>query len=151
MKINKRLVWLGIGLIGVFFAYSIPNTASYTKASPEAVYVESGEVKSSIWVGYEDLKVRCSCESTGKPLNEPVQFKADGSVIKGIQNPLDTGACQVNLKYHQSTAISMGYDLFKELDNILYSQFLFDEFQKGRIKVDPWNWSRSCWGAYVHS
>lgn len=87
------------------------------------------------------LKRICSCESTGQPNNEPQQFTADGAVTKGKINPLDTGACQINLKYHEATAKKLGYDLFTEEGNIAYANYLYTK--EGST---PWNWSRGCWG-----
>ena len=86
------------------------------------------------------LKRICSCESTGKPYNEPKQFNADGTVVKGKVNPLDTGMCQINLKYHQATAERLDYDLFTEYGNASYAIYLFET--QG---TTPWNWSAGCW------
>ncbi len=86
------------------------------------------------------LKRICSCESTGKPYNEPKQFNADGSVVRGKINNLDVGMCQINLKYHEATAKRLGYDLFTEYGNASYATWLFET--QG---TTPWNWSKSCW------
>jgi hypothetical protein len=86
------------------------------------------------------LKRICSCESTGKPYNEPRQFNPDGTVVKGKVNPLDTGMCQINLKYHEATATRLGYDLFTEYGNASYATWLYET--QG---TTPWNWSASCW------
>lgn len=86
------------------------------------------------------LKRICSCESTGKPYNEPRQFNADGSVVKGKVNPLDTGMCQINLKYHEAAAARLDYDLFTEYGNASYAIHLYET--QG---TTPWNWSASCW------
>lgn len=86
------------------------------------------------------LKKICSCESNGHAYGEPKQFNSDGSVLRGKINPLDTGMCQINLKYHQATAERMGYDLFTEYGNASYATWLFDT--QGSV---PWNWSKSCW------
>ncbi len=86
------------------------------------------------------LKRICSCESNGHPNGEPRQFNQDGSVVTGKINPLDTGMCQINLKYHQATAERLGYDLFTEYGNASYATYLFET--QG---TTPWNWSKSCW------
>jgi hypothetical protein len=44
-----------------------------------------------------------------------------GGVLKGIENPLDTGIFQVNLYYHGATAKKLGYDLYDKQDNITYA------------------------------
>lgn len=86
------------------------------------------------------LKRICSCESNGSPNGEPRQFNSDGTVVTGKINPLDTGMCQINLKYHQATADRLGYDLFTEYGNISYATWLYKT--QG---TTPWNWSKSCW------
>lgn len=86
------------------------------------------------------LKRICSCESNGNPNGEPKQFNSDGTVVKGKINPLDTGMCQINLKYHQATAERLDYDLFTEYGNASYAIYLYET--QG---TTPWNWSRSCW------
>lgn len=87
------------------------------------------------------LKRVCSCESNGRPDREPRHFEDDGvTVRKGKINPLDTGMCQINLKYHEASAAKMSLDLFKEQDNIKYANWLYKN--EG---LTPWNWSKQCW------
>lgn len=106
-----------------------------------AEFDEILEVKPQVPALYPTLKRICSCESTGRPDNEPRQFDSDGNVLRGIINPLDTGMCQINLKYHEATAIRMGLDLETAYGNASYANWLFDT--QG---ATPWEWSRSCWG-----
>lgn len=72
-----------------------------------------------------------SCESRYR------QFNADGSVLLGEQNPLDTGIFQINKKYHLEAAIAMGYDINTVEGNIMYAKYLYDT--QG---TKPWLWSR---------
>lgn len=95
--------------------------------------------ETTIELPYE-LKRICSCESTGSPDNEPVQFNADGSVLKGRINNLDTGMCQINLKYWGDTAQGMGFDLDTRNGNALMAIWIYDHYGS-----QPWFWSRQCW------
>ena len=81
----------------------------------------------------------CGCESGGNT-GKPRQFNEDGTVVKGKVNSLDSGMCQINLKYHEARAISLGLDLFTEEGNIEYANLLYKE--QGTA---PWEASRSCW------
>ena len=83
---------------------------------------------------YPVMENICTCES-GK------QFHPDGTVVKGVVNPLDIGMCQINLKYHGEAAESLGFDVFTEVGNIRYTNYLYD--QQG---AQPWYLSRSCHG-----
>lgn len=151
MKNSKSIRIALIAFVAVLGLCLIPSTTSYETVPSEAVTVDSSplpeiklkEAEAKIEVRpvlNPALKRVCSCESTGKPNNEPQQFEADGSVKKGKQNPLDTGMCQINLHYHQATAERMGLDLFTEEGNIEYANWLY-----AREGLTPWNWSRSCW------
>lgn len=90
------------------------------------------------WPG--DLKRICSCESTGRPGNEPRHFDSNGEVLRGKVNPLDTGMCQINKKYHGAEADRLGLDLEIQSENFEYAARLYR--QQGS---QPWSWSASCW------
>ena len=83
----------------------------------------------------------CACESTGSKDGKPRHYDENGNVLRGKINPLDVGACQINLHYHQATAEKIGLDLMKEEDNITYANYLY-KIQGAR----PWKWSASCHG-----
>jgi hypothetical protein len=68
------------------------------------------------------------------------QWDEKGEVLKGIVNPLDTGAFQINKHYHLKTAIKMGLDIDTAEGNISYAKHLHDN--EG---TRPWNASRKCW------
>lgn len=99
------------------------------------------EVKEEIVLPAE-LKRVCSCESTGNPNNEPIQFNEDGSVLRGRINPDDVGMCQINLYHHGERALELGIDLFTEEGNKEYATMLYEE--QG---TEPWNWSKGCWAS----
>lgn len=122
-------------MVAVLLLASAPNTV-VAETTPEIPPNPPVDYASPI------LKRICSCESTGQPNNEPRQFNTDGSVVKGKINPLDTGACQVNLKYHEAASEKFGYDLFTRDGNISYANHLYQE--QG---TQPWSWSRGCWAA----
>lgn len=75
-----------------------------------------------------------SCESSLEHLKE------DGTVITGHVDKDDTGLFQINLRFHQETAESMGLNVFEVNDNIAYASYLYET--QG---TKPWNASKSCW------
>lgn len=85
------------------------------------------------------LKIICSCESTGGPYNEPIQFK-DGQVLLGEINPNDIGQCQINQIYWGKKAKELGYDIFTDEGNKLMSIYIYNTHGTW-----PWNWSKFCW------
>lgn len=95
--------------------------------------------------GLPDMPARLmrigGCESHGDPNKLPVQFNADGSVLRGVVNRKDVGAFQINEKYHLAASKRLGYDIYTERGNYLYALHLYDK--EGST---PWNASRSCWG-----
>lgn len=147
MKQNKKILFAFLILCTFITVYSIPSVTVYEKVEvetvaeiPTAFAEESVQSEPQVPPLYPTLKRICSCESTGQPDREPQQFNADGSVKRGVINPLDTGMCQINLYYHEEAATKMGLDLETEYGNAVYANWLFDN--EGST---PWNWSRSCW------
>lgn len=143
----QKKLWLSIlilTLIGVPNLKTIQSTAWYQKVFPSSPQLQPEPVVEPLAVLNPKLKPVCGCESNYSPLKEPRQFNDDGSVVLGKINPLDTGMCQINQKYHLATATKMGLDIFTEQGNIKYSNWLFEN--EG---YTPWNWSKSCWGNYV--
>jgi len=69
-----------------------------------------------------------------------VQFKKDGSVLRGRENASDTGVFQINLYYHKEKADELGFDLFTTEGNIAYAVWLYQ--QQGTV---PWLASARCW------
>ena len=76
------------------------------------------------------------CESTFR------HALADGSVLRGVVDQADTGVMQINKRYHEATATSLGLNLEDLYHNMAYARYLYET--QG---VQPWNASRPCWGA----
>lgn len=74
------------------------------------------------------------CESGHK------QFKEDGSLLRGGENPQDVGIFQINEYYHNDRAVGLGIDIKTTEGNLTYAKRLYDE-QGTR----PWVASRECW------
>lgn len=74
------------------------------------------------------------CES------ELTQFNPDGTVLRGKENPKDTGIFQVNEYYHLADAKRLGYDIHTIDGNIAYAMLIMH-----RDGVRHWNYSRACW------
>lgn len=93
------------------------------KKAPEPAPVVDNTLKKIAW-----------CESHNQ------QFNADGSVLRGIQNPLDIGKWQINEKYHLAESLRLGMDIHTLEGNTAYANHLY--LTQGST---PWNWSRFCW------
>jgi hypothetical protein len=74
------------------------------------------------------------CESTFQ------HTLADGSVLQGRVDSADTGVMQINKRYHQAAATSLGLDLHDIYDNMAYARHLYE-----RQGVQPWSASAPCW------
>lgn len=75
------------------------------------------------------------CESTFR------HTLADGTVLRGHVDNADTGVMQINKRYHEKTATSMGLDLENIQDNMAYARYLYE-----KQGTQPWNASSPCWG-----
>ncbi len=87
---------------------------------------------------FEDIPVMIQiarCESTFRHTLE------DGSVLKGVVDPADTGVMQINKRYHEKTAATMNLDLNDIQENMAYARHLYET--QG---TQPWSASSSCWG-----
>lgn len=69
---------------------------------------------------------------------------ADGQILRGTVIPDDVGVMQINTRYHEKKAVSMGIDLYSLDGNLAYAKFLYET--QG---TKPWNASRPCWGTKV--
>ena len=86
---------------------------------------------------FEDIPVMIEiarCESTFRHKLE------DGSVLKGVVDPADTGVMQINKRYHEKTASAMNLDLNDINQNMEYARFLYET--QG---TQPWRASSPCW------
>ncbi len=87
---------------------------------------------------FKDIPVMAEvarCESTFRHHN------ADGSVLVGRVDSDDTGVMQINKRYHEETAIAMGFNLDDIYDNMAFARNLYE-----RQGVQPWSASMPCWG-----
>lgn len=64
----------------------------------------------------------------------------DGSVLKGVVDPADTGVMQINKRYHAKTAAAMSLDLDDIYHNMAYARYLYET--QG---TQPWSASAPCW------
>jgi len=78
------------------------------------------------------------CESTFR------HTLADGSVLKGVVDPADTGVMQINKRYHEKSAISMKLDLEDIYHNMAYARHLYET--QG---TQPWSASAPCWSPAI--
>jgi hypothetical protein len=78
------------------------------------------------------------CESTFR------HTLADGSVLRGKVDSADTGVMQINKRYHDATAASLGMDLSDLYHNMAYARYLYET--QG---TQPWSASRPCWGGQL--
>lgn len=75
------------------------------------------------------------CESTFR------HTLSDGSVLKGVVDPADTGVMQINKRYHEATAKAMNLNLDDIYHNMAYARYLYET--QG---TQPWSASAPCWG-----
>jgi hypothetical protein len=74
------------------------------------------------------------CESTFR------HTLKDGSVLRGVVDPADTGVMQINKRYHEATATALGLDLNDIYDNMAYARHLYE-----KQGTQPWSASAPCW------
>lgn len=86
---------------------------------------------------FSDLPVMVQiarCESTFR------HKLPDGTVLRGKQDPADTGVMQINLRYHSEDARELGLDLTQLHDNMEFARNLYE-----RQGTKPWASSKACW------
>lgn len=71
---------------------------------------------------------------------------SDGTVLRGRIDSADLGVMQINTRYHEERAKSLGLDLHKLKDNMAYALTLYKE--QG---TTPWNSSKACWQKTIAS
>ena len=74
------------------------------------------------------------CESRGQ------HFTRDGQVVRGKQNPHDTGLFQINAVVWGKKARDLGYDIHTREGNEQMARYLFEHY--GSV---PWQSSATCW------
>lgn len=111
----------------------IMNTSIVEESVPSTVTNTEQIVRSY----FEDIPVMIQiarCESAFRHKLE------DGSVLKGVVDPADTGVMQINKRYHEKTAATMNLNLEDINQNMEYARFLYET--QG---TQPWSASSSCW------
>lgn len=68
----------------------------------------------------------------------------DGTVLRGIVDPADTGVMQINLRYHRTEAEKMGLDLTDIYGNMAYARDLYE-----KQGTRPWTASAACWSKTI--
>ncbi len=120
----------------------VPSSNEYGRITTTAV-VESTElvnydVEEIVRSYFRDIPIMVQiarCESTFR------HTLADGSVLKGIVDPLDTGVMQINKRYHEKTAQAMQLNLEDIYHNMAYARHLYE-----KQGTQPWSASQPCWG-----
>ena len=77
------------------------------------------------------------CESRNR------HYDKNGSVLRGEVTPLDRGVMQINLYYHEGTAVKLGLDLHNIDDNVAYARYLYE-----KQGAKPWMSSSACWSKF---
>lgn len=86
---------------------------------------------------FQDIPVMIEvarCESTFR------HKLSDGTILRGVVDPADTGVMQINKRYHEETAVSLGLDLENLQENLAYARHLYE-----RQGTQPWSASQPCW------
>ncbi|MCA9365581.1 hypothetical protein KC723_01685 [Candidatus Kaiserbacteria bacterium] len=120
-----------------------PDTAygSITNQATESEIwlTEAGDTESIVRNYFQDIPVMVQiarCESTFR------HTLTDGSVLSGRVDPADTGVMQINKRYHEDTAVSLGLNLDDLYDNMAYARHLYE-----KQGTQPWSASNPCWGS----
>ena len=138
------------GAMSVMPALTAP-TATETTFEMESVQKEvksedyqpisdSKNVEKFIGDYFSDIPIMAKiakCESRNRHLDK------NGNILKGEKTPLDRGVMQINLYYHQETAVKMGLDLHNIDDNVAYARYLYEKYG-----AKPWMSSSHCWSKF---
>ncbi len=111
----------------------IKNTGTLVEETSRTV-VDTEQVVRSYFKDIPVMIQIARCESTFRHTLE------DGSVLKGVVDPADTGVMQINKRYHEKTAISMNLNLDKIEENMAYARHLYE-----KQGTQPWSASAPCW------
>lgn len=77
------------------------------------------------------------CESGNR------QFNADGSVLRGRENPDDVGQWQINETYWLEKSRELGFDIYSQSGNEKMALWIYTKYG-----AKPWSWSAFCHGHY---
>ncbi|HMO77764.1 MAG TPA: hypothetical protein PKA42_03290 [Candidatus Paceibacterota bacterium] len=111
----------------------IVSIAATEKQTP----VQSLDTERIVRSYFKDIPVMIEvarCESTFR------HTLGDGSVLKGVVDPADTGVMQINKRYHEKTAIAMSLNLEDIYHNMAYARHLYE-----KQGTQPWSASAPCW------
>lgn len=159
ITIKERLIIqlaIGLSLFAITLAGGVTEAVvSNVKINPEPVVEEITVLteedvldvvptkikttKEEVEEYFSDIPVMievASCESQWR------QFDKSGQVLRGIKNPQDVGVMQINEKYHATTAVKLGYNLYSTEGNMAYARYLYDT--QG---TSPWVHSKKCWNS----
>jgi len=103
----------------------------------EEIQTDSLDTEAIVRGYFKDIPVMIEvarCESTFR------HTLSDGTVLKGVVDPADTGVMQINKRYHLATANKLGLDLHDIYDNMAYARYLYE-----KQGVQPWSASSPCW------
>jgi hypothetical protein len=113
------------------------------KAEDYGPISDSTNVKRFVNDYFSDIPILVSiagCESRYRHLSR------NGNVLQGEQNSYDRGVMQINLLYHEKTAVKLGLDLHDLDDNVAYARYLYE-----KEGAKPWMSSSACWANKAHS
>lgn len=130
---------LALFTAGTVSAVQLPETAYGSIAGNGGEEVISTQNTEAIVRAYfKDIPIMAEvarCESTFR------HTLSDGTTLRGVVDPADTGVMQINKRYHEKTAIAMELDLDDLYDNMAYARNLYE-----RQGTQPWSASMPCWG-----
>ena len=68
------------------------------------------------------------------------QLDKDGSIHRGLENPMDVGVMQINEYYHLNEAEKANYNIYTLEGNMAYARKLYE-----KQGTQPWVSSKACW------
>ncbi len=109
----------------------VAETHPANQAIPELIQKESKEYG----VDANLAQAIAFCESNHRQFTDD-----DGTVLRGVHNPLDVGIFQINEKYHLKASQELGLDIYSTEGNIDYALQLMS-----REGARHWKASQPCW------
>ncbi len=130
---------------GLFVSTSSPLLGTSSPVASSIINEEAHSTTTEVVIErpvlHPELYKICACESGGGKNGAPKQFNADGTVLRGKVDPLDTGMCQISKRYWLDMSDKLGYDIETETGNILMANYIYSKHGK-----NPWKASFACWG-----
>lgn len=122
-------------------AYGTIETQREETVATAGKIASAETVEAAVRSYFHDIPVMAEvarCESTFR------HTLADGSVLRGVVDGADTGVMQINKRYHQAQAESLGLNLDDFEDNMAYARHLYE-----KQGTQPWNASSPCWSRSI--